>query len=238
MDTIFWLLNWSVLGGSAFLTLNELLRVTRPLGKSSPKAKKTIRMIAARETAEKAVGMACGPFALICGDVLSRSPLNGMTAWALDPVGLWAAWTILATNFVTFWVCKAYGRKARLELGASREDHGVFHVQVTSGELESDINIWIRQRPDQESWPPLFVEVGVGNMVAEATEMVGKEALEMSKILSNTKVLEQEGLADNLRSCLKNVGATHPMDIEGSECIPMLQGLLEECLLKPQSASK
>lgn len=113
-----------------------------------------------------------------------------------------------------------------------RKTHSDQSIAVISLEKTSltPVEIWLKK--SECEWPPVNLEIGMGPWVVGAAGLNAPLLEKLKCILQNSNLLLTPGLKEDLKKVLNNHGVTHPMDIEGANCLPELQEFFEQTLLK------
>ena len=119
--------------------------------------------------------------------------------------------------------------KTSLEKQCAQESIAVVRLELPEN---SFLEIWVKK--SQEEWPPLYLEIGMGPWSKDAELMSQSLKEKMTEAMKGMFPAKADKLSQELKNCLNQAGATHPMDIRGSQAIPELSEFFEKCLLTKQ----
>lgn len=142
---------------------------------------------------------------------------------------VWVDLLAILTNFLAIII--SYLAQASLTRKL-RNTHANQSVAVISLEKTSltPVELWLK-KSDCE-WPPINLEIGMGPWVVGAKGLNAELLEKLKGILQSSNLLLTPNLKENLKQVLNSHGVTHPMDIEGANCLPELQEFFEQTLLK------
>jgi hypothetical protein len=115
-----------------------------------------------------------------------------------------------------------------------RKSHSIQSIAVIKleGGTETPVELWLK-KSDQE-WPPVNLEIGMGPWVVLANCINSNLLEQIRTIFKQSNLIKESALQENLKKILNDHGVTHPMDIDGSNCVPEINEFFERTLIKAQ----
>ena len=97
------------------------------------------------------------------------------------------------------------------------------------GGTTTPIELWLK-KSDIE-WPPINLEIGMGPWAILASCTTSPILNQIQSVLKESKLLKEMQLQKDLKKVLNQHGVTHPMDIDGVNCIPEIKEFFEKTLI-------
>lgn len=120
----------------------------------------------------------------------------------------------------------------QIKLSKSLHDnHATKSIAVIKleGGTATPIELWLK-KSDTE-WPPINLEIGMGPWAILASCITGPILEQIQSVLKESKLLKEMKLQKDLKKVLNQHGVTHPMDIDGVNCIPEIKEFFEKTLI-------
>lgn len=137
--------------------------------------------------------------------------------WLFGEPKLAIALTATSIGMIIHWqlVRLAY-HKSQVQLEVIQSEEAILSIASTGA--DGATSIWVK-RNEADVWPPLRLEVGSGTHNKLATETTNQMLELAAQPLQNIQDWENQ---NELRTVLNAHGATHPIDISGSEANPKI----------------
>jgi len=154
--------------------------------------------------------------------------LGCLVLWVLSPGLAPATFKLILCNVLTFGMIFLGVKRSKEELTSlcSKESIAIVRLELPE---KNFLEVWVKK--SKEEWPPLYLEIGMGPWFVDAELMSQSLRERMGESMRNMFPQTIDKLSLELRQCLNQAGATHPMDIRGAEVIPELKEFFERCLL-------
>lgn len=145
-----------------------------------------------------------------------------------DPLGTLILLSSGITNILTIVISYVTQLKLRKNLRQTHAHQSIAVIKL-EGITPTPIELWLKK--SNQEWPPINLEIGMGPWVVVAN-CLNKPLLEQIRsVFKQSKLINEIDLQKNLKQILNDNGVTHPMDIEGSSCIPEVKEFFEKTLI-------
>jgi hypothetical protein len=94
------------------------------------------------------------------------------------------------------------------------------------------VDLWLKK--NIEEWPPINLEIGMGPWSVVAKGLTQPLLEKIRLLLKSSNLFIAQPLRNDLKKILNENGVTHPIDIEGADCVPEIKEFFELTLLKGQ----
>lgn len=151
--------------------------------------------------------------------------------WVFSPGYAVESLKLILCNILCAGLINLRAKELKLNLEQQCAEESIAVVRLNLPE-NSFLEIWVKK--SQEEWPPLYLEIGMGPWSIDAELMSQSLKEKMTEAMKGMFPAKADKLSQELKKCLNQAGATHPMDIRGSQSIPELSEFFEKCLLTNQ----